>query len=110
MALKIRLRRQGRKNRPFYRMVVADSCSPSDGKYFECLGWYNPFEDEQQKQMHLDEARLEHWLEQGAQMTENAEAHIAKAAPAVYRKNKDRQTAKRVKLAAKRRENRQAKK
>jgi small subunit ribosomal protein S16 len=46
MALKIRLRQQGRNNRPFYRLVVADVRSPRDGKYLEALGWYNPFEAE----------------------------------------------------------------
>ncbi len=44
MALKIRLRQQGRNNRPFYRLVVTDVRSPRDGKYVEMLGWYNPFE------------------------------------------------------------------
>ena len=46
MALKIRLRQQGRNNRPFYRLVVTDARSPRDGKYVEALGWYNPFEAE----------------------------------------------------------------
>ena len=49
MALKIRLRQQGRKNRPFYRMVVTDVRAPRDGKYCEALGWYNPFETELDK-------------------------------------------------------------
>ena len=44
MALKIRLRQQGRKNRPFYRLVLTDSRTPRDGKYVEALGWYNPIE------------------------------------------------------------------
>ena len=44
MALKIRLRAQGRNNRETYRLVVADGRSPRDGKYMEMLGWYNPFE------------------------------------------------------------------
>jgi small subunit ribosomal protein S16 len=43
MALKIRLRQQGRKNRQTYRLVVTDIRNPRDGKYLEMIGWYNPF-------------------------------------------------------------------
>ena len=51
MALKIRLRQQGRAKRAFYRLVVTDSRAPRDGKYLEAVGWYNPVEVEQEQQL-----------------------------------------------------------
>jgi small subunit ribosomal protein S16 len=107
MALKIRLRQHGRKNRLFYRVVVADVRSPRDGKYVECVGWYNPFEDEQEKKLHLKEDRIEHWLNNGVQLSEKAEALVARGAPAALKAHKEKQAAHRVKVAAKRREARQ---
>ena len=45
MAVKIRLRRMGRKKRPFYRVIVADSRSPRNGRFIEEIGWYDPLQD-----------------------------------------------------------------
>jgi len=66
--LKIRLKRTGKKNSPSYRIVVADSRSPRDGKAKEELGWYNPSEDPDK--IVYDKERLQYWTKNGAQMTE----------------------------------------
>lgn len=102
MALKIRLRQQGRTNRPFYRVVVADSRSPRDGKYVEAVGWYNPFEAELDKNLSLQTDRIQHWLGLGAQLTESVEALIFKVAPHVVREQTQKQVAHRAKAATKR--------
>ncbi|MCH9632542.1 MAG: 30S ribosomal protein S16 [Chlamydiae bacterium] len=68
MAVKIRMRVQGKRNRAFYRIVVTDSRAPRDGKYIESLGWYNPFEEDGKK-AEIDGERLKYWLSVGGQMT-----------------------------------------
>lgn len=83
MALKIRLRRQGRKNQPFYRLVVIDARHPSDGKYNENLGWYNPFQAEEEKNLLVHADRVAYWLNQGAIPTEKAMALIKRSHPKV---------------------------
>lgn len=103
MALKIRLRKQGRKNRPFYRIVVADSRSPRDGKYVECIGWYNPFETEADRHLKIEEGRASHWLEQGAQMSENVESLFARGIPEVIKGHNEKRLAHQVKMTAKKR-------
>lgn len=80
MAVKIRLRKQGRRNRPFYRLVAADGRSPRDGKYLENLGWYDPF-GEGDRNAHLKNERLAHWLGNGALLTEKARSLILRLAP-----------------------------
>lgn len=102
MAVKIRLRQQGRINRPFYRVVVADKRSPRDGKYLESVGWYNPFEKELEKYVHLDADRLKYWIDQGAQISERVESLIAKGAPAVLRHVQEKESAHQAKAVAKR--------
>ncbi|NGX53748.1 MAG: 30S ribosomal protein S16 [Chlamydiae bacterium] len=84
MALKIRLRQQGRKNRPFYRLVLIESRSPRDGKYLENLGWYNPFEEEAEKNLLVKADRVAHWLDQGAVLSDRAESLVKKSVPAVF--------------------------
>ena len=83
MSLKIRLRQQGCTNNIVYRIVVADSRSPRDGKFVETIGWYNPkAKDELNKcQVHPD--RLQYWLEQGAQLGTTVAALMKKVAPAI---------------------------
>jgi small subunit ribosomal protein S16 len=103
MALKIRLRQQGRTNRQFYRLVVTDVRAPRDGKYVESIGWYNPVEQEEDKILSLDAGRLQYWISQGAQLTETVEALVAKSAPAVLRQQTQRIVEKRAKALAKRR-------
>lgn len=108
MALKIRLRQQGRNNRPFYRVVVADSRSPRDGKYVESVGWYNPFEAELDKNLSMKIDRIQHWLGLGAQLTESVIALIEKVAPHVVRDQTKKEVAHRAKAAAKRKARKKA--
>lgn len=66
MAVVIRMRRTGRRNRPCYRITVADSRSPRDGRLVENLGLYDPLNADAQKQVSLDVERAKHWIEHGA--------------------------------------------
>jgi small subunit ribosomal protein S16 len=61
----IRLRRTGKKKQPSYRVVVADSRSPRDGKFIEILGFYNPVRQPQELEIKAD--RVRHWMSVGAQ-------------------------------------------
>ena len=68
MALAIRLSRGGAKKRPYYRIVVADSRSPRDGRFIEKLGTYNPLlAKDSPERVKLDAERIQHWLDVGAQ-------------------------------------------
>jgi small subunit ribosomal protein S16 len=64
MAVKMRLARHGAKKRPFYRIVVADSESPRDGRYLENVGTYNPLREPAEVTLKTD--RVQYWLQQGA--------------------------------------------
>ena len=67
MALKIRLSRGGAKKRPFYRIVIADSRSPRDGRFIERVGVYNPMlAKDSPDRIKFDEERIRHWLSHGA--------------------------------------------
>ena len=77
MAVKIRLRRMGQKKAPFYRIVVADSRSPRDGRFIEEIGTYDPTKDP--SEFKVDEELAKKWLNNGAQPTEVVEK-IFKAA------------------------------
>ena len=68
MAVKIRLARHGAKSAPFYRIVVADSRSPRDGRFIERIGTYNPRTQPSDIQVDADKARQ--WLDKGAQPTD----------------------------------------
>ena len=68
MAVRMRLTRVGSKKNPIYRVVVADSRSPRDGKFIEIVGRYNPQTDP--STIVLNEERIRHWLERGAQPSE----------------------------------------
>jgi small subunit ribosomal protein S16 len=71
MSLKIRLARMGTKKRPQYRVVVADSRYPRDGRFIEKLGTYNPMlPKDSQERVNLDLERVQHWLSKGAQPTD----------------------------------------
>ena len=67
MAVKIRLRRMGEKKNPFYRIVVADSRSPRDGRFIEEIGTYNP--NIEPSEFKVDEELAKKWLANGAQPT-----------------------------------------
>jgi len=101
MALKIRLRQQGRTNRQTFRLVVTDIRNPRDGKYLEVLGAYDPFRAENNFSLNAD--RLSYWLGLGAELSESAEQLIAKKSPDLIKALHAKQHAKRVKLAGKRR-------
>ena len=77
MAVKIRLRRMGYKKHPFYRVIVADSRSPGDGRFIEEIGTYDPTEDP--SEYHVNEELAKKWLSNGAQPTETV-ARIFKSA------------------------------
>lgn len=70
MAVKIRLYRMGAKKRPAYRIVVADSRAPRDGRFIEILGFYNPIA--QPMEISIDEEKALAWLKKGAQPTDTA--------------------------------------
>lgn len=71
MAVKIRLRRMGAKKRPFYRVVVAESRSPRDGRFIETVGYYNPLTNPPTTSVNPERVQL--WLSRGAQPTEAVE-------------------------------------
>jgi small subunit ribosomal protein S16 len=77
MAVAIRLRREGAKNRPFYNVVVADKRSPRDGKFIEIVGSYDPIGKNQEKQLKLE--RVEYWLGQGAKASDTVKSLVKKA-------------------------------
>jgi small subunit ribosomal protein S16 len=77
MAVRIRLTRVGSKKNPIYRVVVADSRSPRDGRFIEIIGRYNPQTDP--STIELDEAKVKDWLSKGAQPSEPV-ARLIKAA------------------------------
>lgn len=104
MALKIRLRQQGRNNRPFYRVVLTNVRAPRDGKYLEALGWYNPFETEQERMLNIHAERVKYWVEKGAELSECVNALLRKGAPAVVKQVTVRNVARRAKALQKRKE------
>ena len=75
--VKIRLRRVGAKNKPSYRLVVADSRAPRDGAFINIIGHYNPLTDPET--VVIDEEKALHWLRQGAQPTATAARLLSKA-------------------------------
>ena len=76
MAVSIRLRREGAKNRPYYKVVVADSRSPRDGKFIELIGTYDPKKPDHNSTLKLD--RIDHWIAQGAQPSDTVRSLIKK--------------------------------
>ena len=77
MAVKIRLTRLGDKKSPFYRVVVADSRSPRDGKFIEVLGTYDPLKNP--AEVKVDTKKASKWLKNGATPTETAKSVLVKA-------------------------------
>jgi small subunit ribosomal protein S16 len=76
MGVKIRLARHGAKKRPFYRVVVADSESPRDGKFLEVVGTYNPLTDP--ADVSLKGERIQYWIDHGAQPTNTVKSLLKK--------------------------------
>lgn len=77
MSVRIRLKRMGAKKRPFYRVVVADSKAPRDGRFIEEIGYYNPTTDP--KIIKIDQEKAQKWLSQGAQPSETVKSLLAQA-------------------------------
>ena len=77
MAVKMRLTRMGAKKAPFYRVIVADSRSPRDGRFIEEIGYYNPLTNPVEIKLDADKAKK--WLNKGAQPTETVKALLKKS-------------------------------
>jgi small subunit ribosomal protein S16 len=76
MAVSIRLRREGAKNRPYYKIVVADSRSPRDGKFIEILGTYDPKKTGHNSTVNID--RAQYWIDRGAQPSDTVRSLLKK--------------------------------
>ena len=76
MAVKIRLRRMGAKKSPFYRIVVADSRFPRDGRFIEEIGYYNPVSEP--VELKINDERATYWIGTGAQPTDTVKALFKK--------------------------------
>ncbi len=81
MAVRLRLARMGRKKRPFYRIVAADSRSPRDGRFIERLGYYDPMQEPPDIKVDLE--RVDYWLGEGASPSDTVNSLITKARAAV---------------------------
>ncbi|NLM13172.1 MAG: 30S ribosomal protein S16 [Epulopiscium sp.] len=77
MAVRMRLRRMGAKKAPFYRIVVADSRSPRDGRFIEEVGYYDPTKDP--IELKVNEELVQKWLKNGAQPSDTVRALLKKA-------------------------------
>ena len=77
MAVKIRLKRMGQKKAPFYRVVVADSRSPRDGRFIEEIGYYDPMKNP--ADVKIDNEKAKSWIANGAQPTDTVKALLKKS-------------------------------
>ena len=77
MAVKIRLRRMGAKKAPFYRVVVADSRYPRDGRFIEEIGYYSPMKEP--AEIKIDAEKAQKWIANGAQPTDTVKALLKKS-------------------------------
>jgi len=77
MAVKMRLRRLGAKKAPFYRVIVADSRSPRDGRFIEEIGYYNPLTNP--AEIKIDAEKAKKWIANGAQPTETVKSLLKKS-------------------------------
>ncbi len=78
MSVRIRLTRMGRKKIPYYRVVVADSRSPRDGRFIERLGFYHPLRKDDKEKFKVDEEKALLWLSRGAQPSETVRSIFSK--------------------------------
>ena len=78
--VKIRLTRGGAKKRPFYHIIVTDSRSARDGRNIERVGFYNPVAQGNEKRVELNTARVDHWVSQGAQLTDKVRMLVKEVA------------------------------
>ena len=77
MAVKMRLRRMGAKKAPFYRVIVADSRCPRDGRFIEEIGYYNPLTNP--AEIKIDAEKAKKWIDNGAQPTETVKSLLKKS-------------------------------
>ncbi len=77
MAVKIRLKRMGAKKAPFYRVVVADSRAPRDGKFIEEIGYFNPLTEP--NELKIDNEKAVEWMKKGAQPSDTVRALLKKS-------------------------------
>lgn len=101
MALRIRLKRFGRKQRPFYRLVVAEHTVPRDGESIEIVGRYNPLETP--VLFEINEERVKYWMSVGAQPTETVERLLSEKGlvPKPVKQSKDAGVSRKEKKARK---------
>ena len=87
MAVKLRLKRMGSKQKPFYRVVAADSRSPRDGRFIETVGTYNPIKNP--AEVNIDEEKAIKWLNNGAQPTDTVKSLLSRTGVwSKYKNNK----------------------
>ncbi len=84
MALKIRMSRAGSKKRPFYRIVIADSRSPRDGRFIDRVGSYNPMLPKDAERVKLNMEKIAEWYAKGARPTDRVARFMHEAAPETY--------------------------
>jgi small subunit ribosomal protein S16 len=96
MAVRIRLRRTGRKKTPMYRIVVADSRSPRDGKFIEILGQYQPLQGKNAVALKID--RAHYWLDNGALASDTVRSLLRRAG--VYKTRHETRLASKLKSSA----------
>ncbi|WP_044409790.1 30S ribosomal protein S16 [Thiomicrospira microaerophila] len=75
----IRLARGGSKKRPFYKMVVSDSRNAVTGRFIEQVGFFNPVARGNEERLRVDQARVDHWVAQGAQMSDRVKSLVKQA-------------------------------
>ena len=90
MAIVIRLSRQGRRNRPHYRVGVFDRRTRRDGPPIEYLGHYNPLEADDEKKVTLNAERIQHWLGEGAMVSETVRSFLKREGIALPQRKKRR--------------------
>ncbi len=89
MSTKIRLARGGSKKRPFYRIVVADSRMPRDGRFIEKIGTYNPLlPKDSEERVKIDLDRVKHWMDHGAEVTDRV-SRFLEAAGVIEKKSRN---------------------
>lgn len=79
----IRMARHGAKKRPFYQVVVTNSRSPRNGRFIERVGFFNPMASGAAEELRLDLDRIDHWIGQGATLSERVEALVKQARKAL---------------------------
>ncbi len=79
MAVAIRLKRCGRRHRPFYRIEAIEKRNARGGRSLETVGWYDPMVDDAQKRVKLHEERIQHWIDNGARPSQTVTSFLRKS-------------------------------